>query len=132
MRIALISILLGAIAIAAGQAWPGNPAAGAEGNASAGRKIFKQCRNCHSLRAGKYDTFGPNLYQLVGRQAGIAPEYDYTPALAAAGFVWTPERIDRWLADPLAFVPGSEMDFQLESAQARADVIAYLIAAGKR
>ena len=40
--------------------------------------------------------------------------------------------LDRWLADPQAILPGTEMEFVLESAQQRPDVIAYLIAAGKR
>ncbi|HJN61267.1 MAG TPA: c-type cytochrome, partial [Alphaproteobacteria bacterium] len=131
MRI-LVLVLLLAMAVAIGQPWLGNPANAVEGERSAGRKIFKQCRNCHSVRAGKFATFGPNLYRVVGRQAGTAPQHDYSPALAAAGFIWTPERLGRWLADPEAFVPSAKMKFRLKSAQARADVIAYLIAAGKR
>ena len=51
---------------------PGGAAARAESDSSAGRKIFKQCRNCHSVRQGKTGTFGPNLYQVVGRIAGMA------------------------------------------------------------
>ena len=34
--------------------------------------------------------------------------------------------------DPQEFLPGTEMEIILESEQARADVIAYLIAAGNR
>ena len=132
MRIALFTFVLLVVALASGQFLPGSSPARAEGDSSAGRKIFKQCRNCHSVRAGKFGTFGPNLYQVVGRIAGTAPEHDYSPVLKYAGFAWTPERLDRWLADPQAFLPGAEMEFLLESAQARADVIAYLIAAGKR
>ena len=104
----------------------------AEGNSSNGRKVFKECRNCHSVRAGKHGTFGPNLHGVVGREAGTAAEHDYSPALKNAGFVWTVERLDRWLAGPEKFLPGAEMDFILDNAEARADVIAYLIAAGKR
>ena len=69
---------------------------------------------------------------MVGRIAGMAADHDYSPALVGAGFSWTPELLDRWLADPQAILPGTEMEFVLESAQQRADVIAYLIAAGKR
>jgi len=111
---------------------PGGTSARADGDSSAGRKIFKQCRNCHSVRQGKFATFGPNLYQVVGRMAGTAPEYTYSPALAGAGFAWTAERLERWLTGPQALLPGAKMKFLLESAEARADVIAYLIAAGKR
>ena len=69
---------------------------------------------------------------MVGRIAGTAEGHDFSPELASAGFAWTPELLDRWLADPQIFLPGTEMEFLLESAQERADVIAYLIAAGKR
>ena len=102
------------------------------GDSATGQKIFEKCRDCHSVQAGKYKTFGPNLYQIVGRQAGTAARHVYSPALANAGFVWSAQRLDSWLRDPKGFLPGSKMDLVMESAQARADVIAYLIAAGKR
>ena len=102
------------------------------GDSATGQKIFEECRDCHSVQAGKYRTFGPNLYQIVGRKAGTAARHVYSPALANAGFVWSADRLDGWLRDPQGFLPGSKMDFAMESEQARADVIAYLIAAGKR
>lgn len=132
MRIARLLVSLLAVALLSGQPLLVGSPARAEGNSSAGRKVFKQCRNCHSVRQGKTGTFGPNLYQVVGRIAGMAADHDYSPALAGAGFAWTPELLDRWLADPQAILPGTEIEFVLESAQQRADVIAYLIAAGKR
>ncbi len=107
-------------------------AALAEGNASAGRKVFKECRNCHSVKKGKHGSFGPNLYKVVGSEAGSAAEYDYSLVLKNFGIVWTVAQLDRWLASPQAFLPDSEMVYILESAQDRKDVIAYLIAAGKR
>ncbi|MDA0231071.1 MAG: c-type cytochrome [Proteobacteria bacterium] len=132
MRIALLALVFLAAAFGSEQSLPGGLSARAEGDSSAGRKVFKQCRNCHSVRQGKFGTFGPNLFQVVGRMAGTAPEHKYSPALAGAGFAWTPERLDRWLTDPQEFLPGAKMKYVLESAVARADVIAYLIAAGKR
>ncbi|MBT3170186.1 MAG: c-type cytochrome [Rhodospirillaceae bacterium] len=128
MRIAGIFILSLSIMLGLGAGAP----ALAEGNSSNGRKIFKECRNCHSARADKYGTFGPNLYRVIGREAGTAAEHNYSPALKNAGFVWTVERLDRWLAGPEKYLPGAQMEFFLDSAEARADVIAYLIAAGKR
>lgn len=104
----------------------------AEGDASAGRTVFKECRNCHSVKKDKHGTFGPNLYKVVGSRAGSAAKYDYSPALKNSDIIWTTEQLDLWLADPQTFLPNSEMEYVLESAQDRADVIAYLIAAGKR
>ena len=125
MRNSIIAYLFTALALAATSAL-------ADGSASAGRKVFKECRSCHSVQEGKYDTFGPNLYQVVGREAGSAPEYNYSPVLKNSDIVWTVVTLDRWLADPQAFLTGSEMEYILESAKDRADVIAYLIAAGRR
>ena len=87
--------------------------------------------NDRASPAGHNPAYG-GANSLPPRPAGAAPEYDYSPALAGAGFTWTPELLDRWLANPPAFLPGTEMEFILESAEKRADVIAYLIAAGTR
>ena len=84
MRIAGIFIVSLTLLLGAGAFAP----VMAEGNSSKGRKVFKECRNCHSVKAGKYGTFGPNLYQIVGREAGTAAEHDYSPALKHAGFIW--------------------------------------------
>jgi cytochrome c len=53
-------------------------------------------------------------------------------AKAAAGLVWTGETLDRFLADPDDFLPGTPMVVlpPLRDQQDRADLIAYL--AGQR
>jgi len=105
----------------------------AAGDASAGRKVFKKsCRNCHRVRAGKHNSFGPNLHGVVGRKAGAVEQFDYSAALAATGYVWTPDRIDTWLTDPRKMVPGTAMKFILKKPADRANLIAYLVAAGRR
>ena len=53
---------------------------------------------------GKFGTFGPNLYQVVGRMAGTAPEYTYSPSLAGAGLACTTEPLDHWLTNPQVFL----------------------------
>ena len=121
----VIFFLISALALA-------NTMATAEGDVSAGRKVFKECSNCHSVKKDKHGTFGPNLYKVVGSRAGSAAKYDYSPVLKNSDIIWTTEQLDLWLADPQTFLPISEMEYVLESAQDRADVIAYLIAAGKR
>ena len=99
-RVALLALVFPAATLALGQSLPGNSAARAKSDKSAGRKIFKQCRNCHSMWHGKLGTFGPNLYQVTGRMAGTAPEYTCSPSLAGAGLAWTAEPLDHWLTDP--------------------------------
>ena len=49
--------------------------------------------------------------------------------LGAEGFVWTPENIDKWIADPKAMIPDSPMSLAFQGipdAAERADIIAYL------
>jgi cytochrome c len=63
---------------------------------------------------------------VFGRKAGSVPGYDYSAALKASNIVWNDTTLDKWLADPQAFVPGTKMTFSVDDAQDRADVIAFL------
>jgi cytochrome c2 len=49
-------------------------------------------------------------------------------AKATSGLVWTSETLDRFIADPDAFAPGTPMVVlpPLRNEQERADLIAYL------
>jgi cytochrome c2 len=49
------------------------------GDAQRGAQVFIQCKVCHSLEAGK-NMVGPSLHGLIGRKAGSAPGYAYSPA----------------------------------------------------
>jgi cytochrome c len=45
----------------------------------------------------------------------------------AAGFIWDGEHLDKWLADPRGFLPGTKMSFAgLKDPKDRIDLIAYL------
>ena len=108
-------------------------AALAGGDSSAGRKVFKKsCRKCHRVRDGKHNSFGPNLYGVIGREAGAVEQFDYSEALGGSGIIWTVETLDAWLADPRALVAEAAMKFKLRKPEDRANVIAYLAAAGER
>jgi cytochrome c len=56
----------------------------------------------------------------------------YSPGmkkLGEQGFVWTPENIDKWIADPKAMIPDSPMGLAFQGepdAATRAGIIAYL------
>jgi cytochrome c len=84
-------------------------------------------------RAGRQNLAGPELNGVVGRKAASVADYPSYSAgmkkLGAEGYVWTPENIDKWIANPKAMIPDSPMAlaFQgMSDAKERADVIAYL------
>ena len=98
-----------------------------QGDPVRGRQVFAACRTCHYPERGYGNHNGPSLYGIFGRTAGTQPGFAYySPWLEAAGFQWTPETLDAWLANPDMF-PESVMVFVgITDAQARADLIAYL------
>ena len=71
---------------------------------------------------------GPSLAGVFGRKAGTAEGFHrYSDALSSADLVWREDTLNRFLADPQAFLPGNRMTFPgIADAQGRADVIAYL------
>ena len=120
MRTSFLFGILGAALIAAG-------AAQAAGNATAGAQVFARCAMCHANAKGEGNKIGPNLFGVVGRKAGTAPQFSYSPALQKAGFVWTNDKLDAWITSPATLVPGNKMAFAgIPSAAQRADLIAYL------
>ncbi len=96
-------------------------------NAAAGEKAFFVCRACHQIGPDAKIAVGPVLNGIVGRKAGTYPDYDYSTANKESGIVWTPEELDKYLANPQAIVPHTKMTFPgLKDEQKRKDVIAYL------
>ncbi len=110
--------LAGALALCAAA-----PAA-AVADATRGEQIYSRCLACHALA---YDRVGPRHCGLFGRLSGSAPGYAYSPAMKNAKITWNEKTLDRFLAKPLAMVPGSTMTYDgVADAKERADLIAYL------
>jgi cytochrome c2 len=75
---------------------------------------FAQCVACHALEPGRNSPAGPTLHAIVGRPVASLPGFNYSPALrrfARRNPRWTPDLLDRFLANPEALVPGTEMGF---------------------
>jgi cytochrome c len=102
-------------------------AADSSGDAERGRQVFAGCRTCHYPELGYGHHNGPSLHAIFGRRAGTQEGFEYySPWLRQAGFVWTPELLDTWLANPAMF-PDSTMVFAgVPDPQDRADLLAYL------
>jgi cytochrome c len=101
-------------------------AAHADGDVARGEARFKECAACHKLDAGANEV-GPSLHGLFSRKAGELGDFRYSPAMKRSGVTWTAETLDKYLADPQAFIPANRMPYAgLSSAGDRADLIAYL------
>ncbi len=75
-----------------------------------GRAAFQsRCSACHTLADGGSDLIGPNLYGVFSAKAGAKESFEYSPAMAAAGFDWTPESMGEFIAGPTEKVPGTKM-----------------------
>jgi cytochrome c2 len=72
--------------------------------------------------------YGPPLRGVYGRLAGSVTGFPYSRAFKETlqGVVWTRERLDVWIADSQAWVPGSRMFYQQPDAEIRRKIIMYL------
>ena len=99
------------------------------GDAQAGEAIYSRCVACHALA---YDRTGPRHCGLFGRRAGTVAGFDYSDAMKGSNIVWNAKTLDRFLADPMAAVPGTAMGYAgVMDRKERGDLIAYLEQAGK-
>lgn len=101
------------------------------GDAARGQAYFQiSCAVCHSSALGPNNMVimkqGPSLVGVVGRAAGASPHFNYTKAMREAGLTWDAASLNRFLANPMAELPGTTMPMPVPDATNRADVIAYL------
>ena len=77
-----------------------------------GAKVFKKCTACHSAEAGAKHKIGPNLWGIVGHDQGKAEGFNFSGALTGLGGKWTMEELDKFIADPKGYAPGTKMTFR--------------------
>lgn len=124
-----VGILLSAAAAVAALVAAGP--ASADGKAEEGKKVFNQCKACHSIEAGK-NGVGPSLKGVIGRKSGTAAGFKYSDQMKSANIVWSDETLAKYLSKPKEFIPGNKMVFVgLKKESQIADVIAYLKEAAK-
>ena len=92
-----------------------------------GATLFKQqCAVCHTTNLSDPVRQGPPLVKIVGRPAGKIEGFHYSQGLANADFVWDEARLDAWLTNPQAVIPGVVMAYRQGKPETRAAIIAYL------
>ena len=97
---------------------------------SRGERQAQICKACHSLDKGGPNMIGPALHGFFGRQVGSQSGFEYSVVMRDADFVWTPEALNAWLAQPGQFLPGNRMTFAgVLKQDDRDDLIAYLLEA---
>jgi len=101
-------------------------AADPAGDATAGAKLFMQCKVCHSTEPDK-NGLGPSLHGVVGRKSAALAGFDYSAAMKASGISWTDATLNDYLRAPMKKVPGTKMAYGgMSKDKDRADLIAYL------
>jgi cytochrome c len=96
-------------------------------SADKGKKVAKKCVACHTFGKGGKKKVGPNLFGTIGRDRGSAGGYKFSAAIKGMGGTWGFDDLDKFLAKPKAFMPGTKMAFPgLKKAGDRAALILYL------
>ncbi len=92
-----------------------------------GATVYDGCRGCHSIDEGGATLLGPNLWGIINRKVASVDGYNYSDALKEFGGTWELGRLDEFLGDPSAIVPGTRMAVGgVADRFDRANLIAYL------
>ena len=97
------------------------------GDLDRGRKLYIQCRACHSLHQGDSHKIGPNLYGIFNSKAGTREGFNYSDEFTSSIIVWNVSTLNLWLEKPYELIPGNKMVFSgMSNEKDRRDLIAYL------
>ena len=85
------------------------------------------CAVCHAFEEGSGNKTGPSLWNIVNRAIAADQRFSYSAALAQKQGVWDFDTLDRFLASPTDFAPGTRMALAgIEDENARASILRFL------
>jgi cytochrome c len=99
----------------------------AKASVEKGQATAKQCQACHTFEKGGPNRVGPNLWNIVNRTRASEAGFNYSAAMKGKSGNWSFDELNKFLANPRSYIPGTAMTFAgLSRAEQRADVIDYL------
>jgi cytochrome c len=113
----------------------GEPAAASEpiekllqtSSAEKGAAAAKKCAACHTFEKGGPNRVGPNLFGVVERARASEAGFNYSAAMKGKPGKWSYDDLNKFIASPKGFVPGTAMGFAgIPKDSERADIINYL------
>ena len=92
-----------------------------------GKKVYRKCVACHSIKKGARHKIGPNLFGIVDSPSGNALGYTYSKAMKMANLTWDETTLERFIKNPKKLIKKTKMSFPgIRSYEQRANLIAYL------
>ncbi|HET9175471.1 MAG TPA: cytochrome c family protein [Pseudolabrys sp.] len=99
----------------------------AKASVEKGQTAAKQCQACHTFEKGGPNRVGPNLWNIVNRPRASEAGFNYSAAMKGKPGNWSFDDLNKFLANPRGYVPGTNMTFAgLTRPEQRADIIDYL------
>src|SRR6185295_7444534 len=100
-------------------------------DSTSGQSLYRECASCHAASQDR-TRVAPGLRGILRRRVAADPDFDYSPAMSAMRGIWTRERLDAFLTNPAALVPGTTMRFAgIAEPTARDKLINFLQSADR-
>ena len=97
------------------------------GDVEHGKKVFKKCAACHSIKKDGKNKIGPALWSVMQRKSGELSDYNYSKALINHGKTWSFAELNGFLLKPATWIKGNKMGFAgLKDEKDRSSVILYM------